>query len=275
MRTTTHFCTQSLLSQAGHTLLEVLIALLIMGIVTTAIFQTYVVQHNNYTTQEEITNVQQNARAAIQELGKHARMAGFALPLGVAPIRPANANPDSLTVTYKVGTCDASLSVTMASAGANLQMGSSISCFRTGQYVYIVHPDSGGGEWFQINSIDTVARIIDPAVALSKAYALGTVVVPLQQVTFYIDKSDPTVSRLMVRQPGGAPQVYAESISDFQVTYRMKNGMVLDAPINVEDIREIHLSLIGQSEDSRFDTDANRKNTREFTTSVFLRNVGN
>ena len=98
---------------------------------------------------------------------------------------------------------------------------------------------------------------------------------PLQQVTFYIDNNDPTVSRLMVRQPGGTPQVYAENIADFQVTYRMKNGMVFDAPINVEDIREILLSLTGESADSRFDTDANRKNSREFTTSVFLRNVGN
>lgn len=262
-------------NQAGHTLLEVLISLVIMGVISTAIFQTYVVQHNNYTTQEEITNVQQNARATIQELGKHARMAGYALPLGVAPIRPANTNPDSLTVTYKVGTCDASLSVSMPSVGAILQLGSPVSCFHSGQYVYIVHPDSGGGEWFQIGSMDTVARTIQPAVALSKKYTLGTVVVPLQQVTFFIDKNDPTVSRLMVRQPGGAPQVYAENIDDFQVTYRMKNGLVLDAPINVEDIREIQLSLTGESSDSRYDTYANQKNAREFTTSVFLRNVGN
>ncbi|MEK7774642.1 MAG: prepilin-type N-terminal cleavage/methylation domain-containing protein [Candidatus Zixiibacteriota bacterium] len=274
MKKLTIFCSHSRPNQAGHTLLEVLVALLIMGVITTAIFQTYIVQHKNYMAQENVTNVQQNARAAIQELTRQARMAGYAVPNGVQPIRPANANPDSLTVTYKSGDCDPSLSVAMASMSDKLQVSTSVSCIQSGQYAYIVHPDSGGGEWFQINNVDTLARVIYPALPLSKAYTLGTLVVPLQQVTYFVDKSDAASPKLMLLQRGGVAQVFAENIIDLQVTYRMKNGYILDAPINVEDVREILISLSGQSTDAQFDTKVNRKNARVFQTAVYLRNIG-
>mgnify|MGYP001768191680 CR=1 FL=1 len=67
-------------SSGGTSMLEILIALVIMGVVTASIFNLYLTQHKNYLIQEDVTNVQQNARASIDELGRQAEQLGALLP---------------------------------------------------------------------------------------------------------------------------------------------------------------------------------------------------
>ncbi len=61
----------------GFSLVEVMIALLLSAVVTTAAFKAYVDQHKNYLIQDDITNIQQNARASLDELSRQIRMAGL------------------------------------------------------------------------------------------------------------------------------------------------------------------------------------------------------
>ncbi len=73
-------------SKAGVTFLEIMIALGITSFVTVAIFRLYITQHQHYMVQDDITEVQQNARASIDQLARTIRMAGFDIPAGLAPI---------------------------------------------------------------------------------------------------------------------------------------------------------------------------------------------
>lgn len=80
----------------GYTILELLVALLLTGVIAAAGFSFYVSMHNSATTQEDISNMQHTARSSLQEMAKSLRMAGYKLN-GHAPYRIAG---DSLYIFY-------------------------------------------------------------------------------------------------------------------------------------------------------------------------------
>lgn len=63
----------------GFTILEVLIAALITGVLTTAAFQFYTSMHNQTEAQFEVSEIQNLCRASVHDIKKTLRMAGFKL----------------------------------------------------------------------------------------------------------------------------------------------------------------------------------------------------
>ncbi|MBF0498139.1 MAG: prepilin-type N-terminal cleavage/methylation domain-containing protein [Deltaproteobacteria bacterium] len=77
--------------QRGFTLIELMVALALSGIVTGGIYTVYITQTRNFAAQEQEVEIHQNARFALDMLAKDVRMAGY----GVAAPRafyfgPAN-----------------------------------------------------------------------------------------------------------------------------------------------------------------------------------------
>ena len=263
--------------QKGTSLLEVLIALAITGVVTLAVFKAYVVQHRHYIVQEDVTDIQQNARAAIEEMTKHVRMAGYDLPMGLTAIEPSNTNPDTITLTYHTDACDTYLSAPMPLPSAELKCGTDISCFYDGQWVYIYEAAVGIGEWFVISHVQAAAfHLQHNTMVLSRVYGADSDVLAMVQVKFFIDTSDAYHPNLMVQYVGHNPQVYAMNIADLQFQYEMKNGSILDEPVLAGDIREVLISITGRSNspDPEAPDTADVYRYRDFATSVSLRNLG-
>lgn len=65
---------------AGFTLVEMLIAVAISGVVGMAALTVYTSSTRTTTAQTDLTQVQQNVRAAMDRLTQHTRSAGFGLP---------------------------------------------------------------------------------------------------------------------------------------------------------------------------------------------------
>lgn len=260
----------------GVGMIEVMIALILTGIVTIAIMRTYVIQHENYLVQDDVTTMQQSARACIDELSKQIRMAGHQLPMGVPAIVASNTNPDTITVTYHGNDCETYLSVAMAETSSELQCGSDVSCFRADQWVYIFQADSAKGEWFEISAVvqatQSVQHSYSPA-NLSRKYGANSQVLALNEVKFFINKTaDPTNPKLMVKI-GGSPAVpYAEHITDLQFRYRLANGNIVDVPVLINDVREVLISISAGSTMPHFD--GQQTKDRTYTSSVSLRNIG-
>lgn len=262
--------------QNGTSFLEVIIALVLMGIITTAIFQVYVAQHKNYLVQEDVTEIQQSARASVDVIATSVRMAGYQIPENILPIVPENTNPDTITVVYLIGDCLATLSEDMSGPSAELHLGTSdISCFQDGQRAYIYELQANYGEWFDITSVDTDQnRFRHQTMELSRNYNTGSNIYSLNEVKFYIDNTtDPDHPCLMLQLNGESPQVFAENISDLQFQYKMKNGMISDEPIMVNDVREVSISLTGHSNHPDYDQSTDTLRTRTFTTKVSVRNL--
>jgi len=275
-------------AERGTTLIELLIALTLTGIVTLAIMKTYVTQHENYMVQDDVANMQQSARACIDELTRQIRMAGHNLPLGLPAIVAANTNPDTITVTYHGNNCDTYLSAKMPNSSAELKLGTDISCFKADQWVYIYDPDSAAGEWFKISEVQPEAFHIQHRYEpknLSRAYDADALLLALNKVKFFVDNTtDPSNPQLMVKLNGEPAEPYADHISDLQFQYRLANGSIVDEPIIISNIREVLISISAESTMPEFesygetdpppDGEENDVKERTYTSSVSLRNIG-
>jgi len=65
------------LNQNGITLIELLVAFVICAIVVAGIYRVFVVQTRAYTVQDQVVEVQQNIRTAMEALLRDLRMAGY------------------------------------------------------------------------------------------------------------------------------------------------------------------------------------------------------
>ena len=70
----------------GVTLIELLIALVISAVLTAGIYRVFIHQQKSYTTQEQVADMQQNVRVAINRMMREVRMAGFGNLQGVLPV---------------------------------------------------------------------------------------------------------------------------------------------------------------------------------------------
>jgi Tfp pilus assembly protein PilV len=258
-------------SSRGNSLVEILIALALTGIITTAVLGLYYRQHRNYMIQDDVTNIQATARASIDELTRQIRMAGYQLPAGVPALQAFNGNPDTIVVNYNTSGCEVTLASNMLTGNSSLTCNEDVSCFEDGQFAYIFHPDSGGGEWFQISSVDVGGKTLEhTAYTLSDAYAQDAIIVAMSQVMFYIDPNGS--SSLILELPGSGPLVYGDDITDLQFRYRLSNGSIVDVPVLIDDVVEVLISVTAESPVT--DAETNTKRTRTYSSSASLRNVG-
>lgn len=85
------------MNNKGITLIEMMIALCIMGLVMAGFYNSFLVQHRTYTAQETITDMNQNARVSVTKMLKELRMAGYKKPGAILNGIPS-ANLTSITV---------------------------------------------------------------------------------------------------------------------------------------------------------------------------------
>jgi type IV pilus assembly protein PilW len=84
--------------QTGFTLIEILVALLMSGIIMGAIYTTSEKQQDVFVKQDEVLGAQNNLRAAMLLMAKEIRMAGYD-PTGSAGATITNATSSSLSFT--------------------------------------------------------------------------------------------------------------------------------------------------------------------------------
>ena len=63
------------MNRKGITLIELLVALTISGILVAGVYRTFVSQQHTYTVQEQVVDMQQNVRLAINRMTRELRMA--------------------------------------------------------------------------------------------------------------------------------------------------------------------------------------------------------
>jgi len=93
------------LNSRGVTLLELLVALVICGMVAGGIYQVFIAQGKAYTVQNQVTEVQQSVRSAMEILLRDLRMAGYdndnLLSTVTIDSPVANLSDSSITVNYE------------------------------------------------------------------------------------------------------------------------------------------------------------------------------
>ncbi len=151
---------KNLRSEGGFTLVELLMVVAIMGLVVIGIYGLYLSMNRSTYQQEEVVEVQQNLRTAMNYIGRDIRMAGFMIPLSSTPIETASG--DSITLN------SATLSGRMAKIDAPF------TCIDVTQDVTVKDPEMV--DLFDENREDLkYVRIIRPANRTQPQNAIYTV----------------------------------------------------------------------------------------------------
>lgn len=92
------------LNKKGLTLIELLVGLVICAIVVAGIYRLFIAQGKAYVVQDQVVEVQQNVRSAMEVMLRDLRMAGFdddTTPLVTNPEPPVLPGDTSVTVRYE------------------------------------------------------------------------------------------------------------------------------------------------------------------------------
>jgi len=216
-------------NELGFTLIEILIALAISGIVLTAIYNLYISQSRTYTVQEQVSEMQQNARVAMDIVSRHIRMAGFGQPswttingasityIGVQ-VTDGGTGPDTLEIVGCIDSPPGTLSAAAAASATSISLQSGEgSSFNTSTKSDIFIGDLENAK--VTGAGDTLTIDTDPATGgnqgLANAYAAGTNVYLVKRVKYALSGTDLTRDE----NAGGGADAVAIDIEDFQVSF--------------------------------------------------------
>ena len=262
----------------GTTLIEIMVTLVILSIVMTAVFSTFLSQQQSYTVQNAAAEVQQNVRGGMQFMERDIRNAGSGLaglPSTVAVTLPAAmTGSGAVTMNYGLGVLDGgangadnvyvifvipdatTLAATMAGVTSPLNVVNATG-WTVGDMGIVFN--STNADVFQVAAVtDTnLTHILFGNANLSIAYAAGDTVGRIYYAGYFIDNTTNSVRpTLSQRSVGGVgtltSQVVADDIEDLQARLILDNtseGDRNDAIItgNLARIRQVRVYLSGRT----------------------------
>ena len=239
------------LNKRGITLIELMLAVALMGIVSTGAYKLYSLQLSHYSTQQDVTYLQRDLRMARNQLIKKFRLAGFGIPralkMGIGDSLYAvtpfynPADPDSVRIAGNFNDLSTLVVNSMANPSDNIIV-QDVKKFRINHYAFI---DNGiEREAFYITDTDTLTNELMHA-PLSGVYSTGSIVSDVITYTFYIDRSDPVCPRLC-KNADGKISTIADHIEDLILTYNTVNGETVN-PMDPASIIGIRFEIASRS----------------------------
>ncbi len=224
----------------GFTLVELIVVIGIFSIVMAAIYSVFVRSNRVYISQEEVVAAQQEARSALEILGREIRMAGLIAADnqsgGFDMITTAAwaANPDS---DIEIATVDVANRTTTLAFKSDLDDDGNTDAVR---YVYY-HSDH---------------------------------ITASRQNTLY--RETLTWSGGTWADPSGVgEQLFLENIQSLTLTYQMADGTTNTAPANLEDIRGVVINLVAQTAHAVEPYEGGKFiRTRQLISNIQIRNLG-
>ncbi len=270
--------------EKGITLIELLVALAISGIVVAGLYRTVIGQQKTYVIQDQVVDTQQNARVAINRMMTEIRMAGFGNVSMVLPVtystgtfdKVLNLNtPAAGSLTFVTAVGGTSTLTVEGGIGQNQIVVSTLTdnegnpLFDTGNRKYL---SIGGLESHVITSIDSGTKTITLNSQLAFYHPVGTPLFTVVALTYQVALLNGAPTLLRNENMGGGAQVQADNIENLQFTYLDAGG---NPTVNPLDIRIITVSLSARTE--RKDPDLQNGDgyrRRQIVSNIHLRNVG-
>jgi len=273
------------MNRKGMTLIELLVALVISGLLVGGVYRTFVSHQHTYTIQEQVVDMQQNARLAIHRMTRELRMAGFggggvnawATFFSKGPVYGAynnvvNPGADATSVTVVEGyqtLVPTTLSVNATSGDTSIFVNDA-SSFDTGVRQYI---SINGVESHRITQIAGNEIRFPGWDKLTNDHLAGEKVYLVMAIT-YSRAQLPDGKWALLRDDhlGGGSQPVAENIESLQFAYFDANGNITANP---PDIRMIQVNIVARTDQTDPDLakvgDGFRRRT--LSSNIQLRNL--
>lgn len=278
----------------GLTLIELLVAMAISAILTAALYRTFIGQHRTYMVQEQVVDMQQNVRVAINRMMREIRMAGFGSVWNVFPpehlpfltiggpfldvINPRDnennvgQNDDQITI---IGAFEQVSTLSQSTDGSDtIQLVGGANQFNllTRRYLCI-----GGLETHIVRWIDGNTITLDGKLLFN--HGAGTPVFKVKAIRYQLrpDNRDPNMP-VLTREDltdGGGSQVVAENIENLQFRYVLEDGSESDSPADPSRIRMVRVTVHARTSisDPEFKGGTGGFRRRTIASNILVRNM--
>jgi prepilin-type N-terminal cleavage/methylation domain-containing protein len=283
------------MNRKGVTFIELMIALVISATVVAAIYRIFLTQQSTYTVQDDVVDMQQSVRVAVNEMMREIRMAGFGnvqsrLPVTINGTSYNNViNPDTpsagaLTFVAGLGG-EATLTgfnppnqITVSS----LVSSSGSTLFDTGDRKYI---SIAGSECFAITGIAGKTLTLNGNVNTAfktnpnepdptKNVMVPVSVYAIRTITYVVLPNASGAPVLRRNENGGGNVSLADDIENVAFQYLDVNGNPTGTPADVRTVR-VTVTARTKSEDPKLKAGAaDGYRRRQVASNILLRNMG-
>jgi prepilin-type N-terminal cleavage/methylation domain-containing protein len=275
----------------GVTLIELLIALVISAIIIAGIYRTFIHQQKTYATQEQVADMQQNVRVAINRMMREIRMAGFGNVQGVLPVTflggartyPDVVNPDlpvagAFTIVSAIGGNATLLKQPGDSVGAVVLASNQIQVSALAEFDITTNPNKryisiGGLESNSITAIDGPNRVLTLNTDVNRFYKTdgSTLVYAVRAISYRI-VIDASGSPILKRDEniGGGFQPVADNIE--AIEFRNPDGSI---PVNPNSMSlQVAVTARTDRPDPELQKAGDGYRRRQYTSIILQRNRG-
>jgi type IV pilus assembly protein PilW len=235
--------TKVLRENSGLTLIELMVAMIICTVLVAGAYRIFVFQQKTYTIEENVVDIQQNARLAISQMTREIRMSGFGGVARLLPIQfgtliinniinPDTPVPGALTIV-EAGNDAASLTTPAARLDSQIivstltdSQGNVLFDNNAKRYFSI-----DGLECHEIFSIDSHTNTITlkPPDKLLYRHDANTPVFAVRAITYQVVTQDGNPSLIRNENTGQGSQPEADNIEAIQFQYYDASGIVVPA----------------------------------------------
>jgi prepilin-type N-terminal cleavage/methylation domain-containing protein len=264
----------------GLTLIELLVALVLSSILIAALYRTFIGQQKTYAVQEQVVDMQQNVRVAINKMMREIRMAGFGKIRDIVdPEGEIKENINGFTQAITPGTDNITIvggfkqirrdngePISVISASGNqITLNYATDEFDKPTHRFI---SIGGVESNVVQSRSGLNLTLKKPLCLP--HPEGTPIFKIQAITYNLNGLSLGRDENTSGQPN--PQPLAENIDRLEFEYRDTNG---DLTANPADIRMVRVTVTAKTSmsDPEFKGgDGYRR--REISSNIQVRNMG-
>jgi prepilin-type N-terminal cleavage/methylation domain-containing protein len=264
--------------EKGVTLIELLIALVMSSLLIAALFRVFISQQRIYTVQEQVVDIQQNVRVAINRMMSEIRMAGFGnvenlLDLvggvnGFNQLITPGSNKITIVGGFKQIRRDNGSPVLISSVSGNtVKLNYATDEFDGSAHRFI---SIGGIESTTVLERD--GRVLTLGSNLKFNHPENTPIFKIQAITYQtgLTKDIPALKRN--ENTGGGAQPLADNIESIQFEYFDAQGK---PTANPRDIRMAKVTVTARTKMSDPDFkggDGYRR--RQIASNIYIRNMG-
>jgi prepilin-type N-terminal cleavage/methylation domain-containing protein len=254
----------------GLTLIELLIALVLSSILITVLYQIFINQQKTYTAQDQVADLQQNIRVAIDQMTREIRMAGYGGNMLAIfgningftnMITPAD-NSITILLADQVGVLKQN-----ATKDTNQLKVTNASLFNTDKKKYLC---LNGLNNYLIQSI--VTDTITLTTSLTEDHLINESVYIVKAITYNLGLSGGKTVLRRNENTGGGAQPLAENMESLQFTYFDVDGNVTSNPPDIRMVRVAVTSKTNRSDPEYKGGDGYRRRT--LSSNIKVRNMG-
>jgi prepilin-type N-terminal cleavage/methylation domain-containing protein len=268
--------------QNGFSIVEVLIAVSILSLVLSGLYNVFYSQYRSFEAQRDVLVTQRDIRASLSLLERDIRMSGFGVPRGSNPVAALQdgtvddaTDPDTISINFSPGPFTYLTSSTVTSPGVdNIIQVDSVAAFQVLDTINIINNSDNNliGTPYVIKGIDTgnvtLSLVTDPSGA---GIDVGDFVVRDFKTITYSTAIAGTGRRELRRGDGVVQSTIIDGVVDFQLSYILDDGTEVTSPGDLSDISLIRIDLIAETTKETAQLGA-QQIPRELTTIIPIKN---